>query len=135
MWQEAQGQPQAEWSRKGMPLGSVYLPELLLRSFSESSKRAGTGEKRYFALVTKTCSSIFSQAPAYPKINCWPGSWLLACHYICIMLQNGKQAGGSHSQGFVGSAPPTMEFLAKLMGWGKRTNAIGKCHGSNKCIH
>lgn len=110
-------------------------PAQAFAMLSESSKHAGTREERYFALVTKTCSSIFSQAPAHPKINCWPGYWLLACDYICLMLQSGKQVGCTHRGWFVANAPPTVEFLAKFLGWGKRTNARDKHHSSNKCTH
>lgn len=73
-------------------------PAQAFATLSESSKHAGTREERYFALVTKTCSSIFSQAPAHPKINCWPGYWLLACDSICLMLQSGKQVGYTRSE-------------------------------------
>lgn len=131
IWQEAQAQSQAEQCRKGMPLGTVSAQPFLC---SQSSERAGTREERKaFALVIKTCSSIFPQAPAKPKINCRPGSWPLAWDYICILLQRGRQAGGLHSRGLVGNALPTMESLPKLPGWGKRTNGTGKCHSSKKC--
>lgn len=82
--------------QKGMPLGSVSARAF--STFSESSERAGTWEERkVFALVIKTCSSIFPQTPAQPKINCRPGSWPPAWDYICIMLQSSRQAGGLHS--------------------------------------